>query len=159
MSKRLPRGWKLMRRPTRAELRLRRADIAWRMGSYLEDIGDVKGAIEEYKIGAEGGNTFAQNCLATLLDDKIDPPDPVSAVYWYKRAVAKGDESAVWNLAMHHASRGRKRWYLYWLRRAKELGYEGADDELKHMSFWSGDGPHKSPRVRKPIGIDGSASR
>lgn len=108
-----------------------KADFLWRRASALEDRGEIDLAVKLYTDAARLGEPIAQSNLANLLDDKVSPARPKEAVYWYKRALKAGHEPAAWNLAMHYRNAGKKRWYLYWLRVAAELGDEDAQALLQ----------------------------
>lgn len=109
------------------------ADRKWAQGCALEDEGKIGEAIEVYRIAVRMGSEEAMSNLGNLLDDKIVPPRPREAVYWYKRALKRGLPSAAWNLAMHYKILGKRRWYIYWLQVAAKLGDSDAVDALRKL--------------------------
>jgi TPR repeat protein len=105
-------------------------DDLWRRGVELEDKGEVDAAICIYLEAANMGHPLAQSNLGNMLDDKVYPPRPKEAVYWYKRAVRAGLSVAALNLAVHYKNLGQRRWYIYWLKAASEMGNTDARAEL-----------------------------
>jgi TPR repeat protein len=103
----------------------------------LEADGDFGSAVDQLRRAARLQSTYAQTTLATMLDDKVNPARREEAVYWYKRAVRAGDASAAWDLAMHYANLGRRRWYLYWLHVAAKMGEPDAQREIEDGKWWS----------------------
>jgi TPR repeat protein len=114
------------------------AEALWRRGVELEDAGDVNAAICVYLEAAKMGHPLAQSNLGNMLDDKIDPPRPREAVYWYKRAVRGGLSVAAWNLSMHYRNLGQRRWSIYWLKVANKMGNEDARVELLNLNYGDG---------------------
>jgi TPR repeat protein len=102
-----------------------------------EEKGDINLAIDNFEKAARMGSTLAQSNLATILDDVLDPPRPLEAIYWYKRAVRAGDSSCAWNLAMHYKEKLSRRWYLHWIRVADKMGHPRARKELETGKWWN----------------------
>jgi TPR repeat protein len=107
-----------------------RAHALYVRASHLEDLGESKRAINTYLQAAKLGHVYAQSNLATLLDDVVSPPRGKEAVYWYKKSVKGGNDTAAWNLAMHYRNLGKSRWYQFWLNVAARMGDEDARVEL-----------------------------
>jgi TPR repeat protein len=101
-----------------------------------EEDGNLRVAIRLFKAASRLGSTAARSKLGTIFDDVLAKPDPIKAVYWYRRGVAGGDSGCAWNLAMHYAGLGRRRNYLYWLRVARKLGDPDARKELSTERWW-----------------------
>jgi TPR repeat protein len=110
-----------------------RGDRLWKEGSKAEDAGDIKKAVRLYRIAARLGNTSAQSNLGNLLDDYVVPRRPAEAIYWYKRAVRRGDYIAARNLAMHYRNKDSSRWYIYWLSVAAKMGDKESEKELRKV--------------------------
>jgi TPR repeat protein len=59
------------------------------------------------------------------------------AVYWYKKAAAKQDDKALFNLALcckyGQGVPYSVRWAKYYLKKASELGHKRAKDHLKEL--------------------------
>lgn len=102
-------------------------------GSRLEDEGKIVQAIKAYESAARMGHVYAMTNLGNLLDDKVKPPRPDEAIYWYKRAVRCGDSVAALNLAMHYRNIGKRRWHIHWLQVAAEMGDPEAKAELRKL--------------------------
>jgi TPR repeat protein len=102
------------------------AETLWVEGCNKEDANDFEGARRCYEIAAHLNHDSAQNNLANILDDKIQPKEPELAIYWYKRAVKNGNYSAPWNLHRHYDIIGNRRWSDYWLQIAAKMGHEDA---------------------------------
>jgi TPR repeat protein len=98
--------------------------------SEAEDLGDNDKAIRLYRLAARLGFSPALINLGNWYDDKAIPRAPKEAVKLYKRAVSLGDEVAAYSLAIHYRNLKNKRWYLYWLKRSAQMGYEEAVIEL-----------------------------
>jgi Flp pilus assembly protein TadD len=99
------------------------------------DAGHLDTAVDTFRRLARMGETDAMNCLATLLDDHLQPRKPQEAIYWYMRCVRAEDNLAAWNLAMHYVPRGNKRWYDFWMAKAEKMGHEKAAiemDKIRH---------------------------
>jgi len=114
-----------------------RLDATLREAFRAEKDGNIKAAIRLFKAASRLGSTAARSKLGTIYDDVLAEPDPIKAVYWYRRGVAGGDSGCAWNLAMHYAGLGRKRSYLYWLRVAREMGDPDARKELSTGRWWT----------------------
>jgi len=109
------------------------ADRLFIKGSDLEDEGKIYRAIKAYASAARMGHVCAMSNLGNLLDDKIKPPRPKEAVYWYKRAIRLKHSVAAWNLAMHYRNVGKRRWYIHWLQVAAKMGDPEAKAELRKL--------------------------
>ena len=118
------------------------ATMAYNKGYDLQEVGDIDGAILGYKAAADLGATDAMSRLGTIYDDIKLPSEPKPAIYWYKRGVKAGDSDCAWNLAMHYAGRGNKRWYLHWLRVADRMGNPNAKSELRESEWWTKRNPN-----------------
>ena len=94
------------------------------------DNGYLDTAVRMFRQLARMGEVDAMVNLGTMLDDRITPPDPQGAIYWYMRAFRAGDEAGAWNLAMHYIPRGNLRWYRFWMAKAEEMGEEDAIVEM-----------------------------
>jgi TPR repeat protein len=105
----------------------------WALGSQLEDEGKLELAVEAYLTGAKLGDPLAQVNLANILDDKLNKP--AEAIYWYKRAVRFGYSTAALNLAAHYKNLGVRRWHIYWLKIAANMGDKWAVDELEAQNL------------------------
>lgn len=99
--------------------------LCWR-ATDLADSGRVQEGIRLLRKAASRRYEVAFNLLGHFFEEFVDPPQPRKATYWYKRAVDLGYSISAWNLAMHHRNRGATRWYLYWLRKAADMGEEDA---------------------------------
>ena len=99
-----------------------------------EERDDLRKALRLFKRSAEMGEVSALARIGTIYADCLQPPRPDLAVYWYKRGVRCGSEIAAQNLAMHYKMLGKRRWYVYWLRRALELGDEDSRAELESLT-------------------------
>jgi TPR repeat protein len=106
------------------------------LASKSEDDGDLEKAIELYLKAAKLGDSVAQLNLGVILEDKISPPQVKEAIYWTKRAIRSGHATGAWNLAMRYRLLGNKRWYIFWLNKAAEMGEVEAFEELKTLSWW-----------------------
>ena len=62
--------------------------------------------------------------------EESEPPRIREALTFYKMAARQGYEPSVMNLARHYENLGNARWYLYWLRKAVEMGSPDARREL-----------------------------
>ena len=108
-----------------------------------------------YTVAAELGYALAMNNLAILIEDVMQPPRPAEAAYWLKRAVAAGYDEAAWNLAMRQRQAGRRRWYVHWLRIARDMGHEEAAQVLpvaegRDDIWWAIEGVSPPPFVEGP---------
>jgi len=120
-----------------------------------EAAGQLLAAEALYTVAAELGYPLAMNNLAILIEDVISPARPAAAVYWLKRAVAAGYDEAAWNLAMRQRLAGRRRWYVHWLRIARDLGHAEAAEILPTAEatgghWWAIAGVNPPPFVRGP---------
>ncbi|WP_126000560.1 tetratricopeptide repeat protein [Sphingomonas koreensis] len=62
--------------------------------------------------------------------EESDPPQIDEALNYYRTAANLGYEPSIMNLARHYEMRGDARWYLYWLRKAADMGSPDAIQEL-----------------------------
>jgi TPR repeat protein len=92
----------------------------------LETKGDIEGASKLYKKSAKLGMSGSYVDMRNIYDDVMEPRDSVRAVASYKAAVALGDRSGAWCLAVHYRHLGKRRWYEYWLKIAADMGEEDA---------------------------------
>lgn len=106
------------------------AEEYFRIGlDHLESC-EIEQAIFFFRKASSLGLGQAQCSLGTLFDDMIKPSNPKKARYWYKKAVKNGDSMAAYNLSIHYKNKGVRRWQLFWLKRAAEMGNEDALSEL-----------------------------
>lgn len=113
-----------------------RTDGILRRAFDAESDGNIEAAIRLFKQASRLGSNDARSKLGTIYDDVLSRPDPIKAVYWYRRGVAGGDASCAWNLAMHYAGTGRRSSYLYWLRVAAKMGDADAPKEIACGRWW-----------------------
>ena len=113
-----------------------RIDRLLRQAFDAEAKGDIGEAILLFKEASRLGSNDARSKLGTIYDDVLEPRDTSKAVYWYKRGVMGGDSGCAWNMAMHYAGIGRRRWYLYWLKVADTMGDPDAGTELVSNEWW-----------------------
>ena len=124
-------------------------------GLEREEDGRLVEAEALYTVAAELGYPLAMNSLAVLIEDVLQPPRPAEAVYWLKRAVEAGDDTAAWNLAMRQRQAGRRRWYVHWLRIAERMGHAEATPVLAVATtrddiWWALEGVSPPPFVKGP---------
>ena len=105
---------------------LRQAFDAW-------DRGHLDTAVHLYERLARLGNSDAMINLANMLDDCVQPRDPLGAIFWYMRGFRYGHQSAAWNLAMHYIPRRNHRWFRFWMVKAAEMEHENAIVELARI--------------------------
>jgi TPR repeat protein len=94
------------------------------------DAGDWRGAIRLYRVLANSGDQWAQHGLAYVLDCQAEPPRRKEAIYWYKRAIRKGNAASAWNLALCYAELGKLRWQMHWLKVVARMDKEYAADDM-----------------------------
>lgn len=127
----------------------------WAEAHERENQGRLFEAEALYTVSAQLGYCLAMNSLAILIEDVMTPPRPLEAVYWLKRAVAAGDDTAAWNLAMRQRQAGRRRWYVHWLRVADQMGHAEAAEVLPVATtrddiWWAIEGVNPPPLVKGP---------
>jgi TPR repeat protein len=120
-----------------AQTRQYNASINYNKGYDRQEKGDIHGAIAAYEAAANFGATDAMSRLGTIYGDMKVPSDQKLAIYWYKRGVRLGDAGCAWNLAMHYAGTGNKRWYVYWLKIAGRMGYPDSENEIRNRNWWN----------------------
>ena len=125
----------------------------WTLACELQDDGRIEAAIELYRVSSRLGWSPAWINLSSLLGDHAMPGPSPEAIYWLRRLARENPSQAWWNLAMYHRQRGRRRLYLYWLRKAAGAGDEDAimamsdPERLKHI-WWALDGIEPPPPFR-----------
>lgn len=130
------------------------AEALGRAASDADERGDYQRAIELFKKASRIGKSDSWHLnLGTLYDDKLVPPSPKRAVYYWKLA-AKTHPAAAYNLAVHYFWQGNERWRLFWLNRAIELGDKDAVqdfEEWKATRFAKGTSmsPSNLPKKKK----------
>lgn len=95
-----------------------------------EERGHLDTALRLFEQLARRGDGIAQNRLARLYDNLVQPRQPQKAIYWDIRAYRAGINSAAWNLAMHYVPRGNMRWYRFWMEKAEAMGNENSIIEM-----------------------------
>lgn len=107
-----------------------RAELLYTEHERLESAGQRDLALKKLEEAAKLGAIYAIYALAYEYYNG-DPPRVKDAVRLYKRAAARGDNLSAWNLARHYEMKPMSKQYLYWLRKAFDMGMEEAGEELK----------------------------
>ena len=91
------------------------------------EAGDLEAALNSYERAARLGSPYAQLNLGNMYDDgEGTAPNPVQAVYWYKRAIHHGMAQAATALGISYKNQGKAHLALFWFRRASQMGDSGA---------------------------------
>lgn len=105
-------------------------------GCDSDERGEFEEAARFFRLAAAKGDTGSMTNLGNLLlDGKVKEIRPSEGMYWYKRAVAAGSNTGAWNLCMEYRMQRNKRWFIYWLKRAAEMGDSDAKAQLKSKSI------------------------
>jgi len=104
------------------------AERLWARGDNAWDRGHLDEAERLFRSAAEMGDPSAMDSLATLLDETRRPDE---AVVWYERALAAGNQTTAWNLAMHYVPLRNMDLYRHWMQKAAEFGEKDAIAEVK----------------------------
>lgn len=95
---------------------------------------EFSSAYAHFLRSAKLGNAEAQVSLANMLDDGPGVlTDPVKAVYWYKKAVRSGCAYGASGLGIHYRNIGKRRWAIFWLKRAVLMGDDWASQDLAEL--------------------------
>jgi TPR repeat protein len=94
----------------------------------------LKRAIKYYEMAAELGQADAMTSLGKICFEELDPPDWPRAIALYKAAAARGEEHAMYNLALcYRDGEGVRRnpaSALRYLKRAADAGHPQAMAQL-----------------------------
>ncbi|HTV84817.1 MAG TPA: tetratricopeptide repeat protein [Dyella sp.] len=100
----------------------------------LFESGERSRSIKMFLKAAEEGSREAQVNLANIYDEGDGiKADFDKARYWYKRAITGGSPEAAYNLGISYLNRGDARWARHWLRVAKSMGDEDAEEKLGQL--------------------------
>jgi TPR repeat protein len=108
--------------------------LCWQAFELWEQ-GRMSAALPLYETSARMGHSSAQIHLGNLMDDHVEPRQPLKAIHWYVCAYRNQEPMAAWNLAMHYVPRGNRRWFRFWMTKAAEAGHEEAITELRKLNF------------------------
>lgn len=131
-------------------------EAQWEVGMYYEEgLKDSRGetiirknpatAVAWYRRAAENGSTSGQVALGVCLSSGIGvPKDDKEAIYWTKKAIQSGDESAAHNLATIYRDQENYKKAFFWFKRAVEMGDDDSLCELGQY-YYFGLGVRRSP--------------
>lgn len=106
---------------------------------------DINKAAAWYRRAAENGNAAAQNMLGVLLSSGYGvTKNDKEAIFWTKKAIRAGDETAAFNLAMIYRDQENYKRAFHWVKRSIEMGSEDAYHELG-LYYYFGLGVRRSP--------------
>ncbi len=102
--------------------------------SRLWDEGDLRAAYRTFLLGARLGDVGAQLTVGYFFDNGVGVRrSGAKAVYWYRRAIRRGNFAAANNLGTLYRDEGRWELAERWLRRAIALGDDDANLNLAKM--------------------------
>jgi TPR repeat protein len=103
------------------------------------DAGHVRRAFQLMSQAAAAGHVLAQNSLGYFFDHGIGvKKNRTKALYWYRRAAAKGDDLACGNLAISYRDAGKNKEEKFWFKKALARGDTDAAVDLAKLYLIGG---------------------
>jgi len=115
-----------------------KADKEW-------DKGNLKNAFELFLEGAEAGDESCQNNLGVFYDCGYGiRKNPKKALYWYKKAIRKGSESSINNIANYYYKQGNPARAKVWHKRSIKSGDGNAALDMAKIYLGSKKNKHNT---------------
>ncbi len=126
------------------------------LSDQLSELGRLREAFRVTKVGAEAGDRSMQLNLGYLYDiGRGVRKNRERAMYWYKRAYLKGDDSAANNIGTIYRDEKRWRLALRWFRRAVSMGNDDANYEIAKVLLAIGEPSSQArPYLRRVLRSD-----
>lgn len=127
-------------------------DKWFREASALLDEGHIKEAFRLFLTAAKAGDPSSQLNVGFFYDTGLGvKKSRTQAMYWYRRALRRGETIAATNIATVYRDEGRLRLALRWFEKAVALG---DDDAMLNMAkLYAGvlENPTKAKRLLRKV--------